>query len=203
MRMTLISLIVVACIGLCGSESKQTKAQFNKQIAILESKVFTLENENKKLKTEVSKKDKVISALAMRLAGQPVKANTRSRTNNNSRGYNVAEARRKASQLAAEQQKKQRTRQLSIIVKKIKYYEKQKSDINRQYAEASKKIKDAKYIMGKSRRKEATREALESQNKIKSKISNIDYNIDALKNSVLIIFNCDKITNKRIILCLR
>ena len=122
MRMMFISLVVVACIGVKAGQTKEQ--QLNKQIAVLESKVFALKNENKKLKAELQRKDKAISALAMRIAGQPAKIKSSGNRTASTRGYNPVEAQRKASQLAAEQQKKQRARQLAIIDQKIKYYEK-------------------------------------------------------------------------------
>ena len=185
MRAIIISLIVIACIGVHGADNKQTKPQLNRQIAILESKNFALENENKKLKAELEKKDKVINALAMKIAGQPAKGNSRNSVNNNSRGYDPAEAQRKAIALQKQQRKEQKARQLSIIDQKIKHYEKQKKELEKEYAAASKKVHDAEYILGRSKRKKATQEAEEDQKNIKSKMSNVDYNIDSLKRQRL------------------
>ena len=46
-------------------------------------------------------------------------------------------------------------------------------------------MKEAKYLIGKSRRKDATQKVLESQKIIKNKMSNIDYNIESLKKQRL------------------
>lgn len=58
-------LIVVVAVSLYAGDAKKItddKAALNKRIDILESKVFALENENRKLKAEVEKKDKIIEA---------------------------------------------------------------------------------------------------------------------------------------------
>lgn len=184
MRAIIISLIAITCIGVHGADNKETKSP-DRQIAILESKNFALENENKKLKAELEKKDKVINALAMKIAGQSAKGNSRNSVNNSSRGYDPAEAQRKAVALQKEQQRQQRARQLAIISRKIKYYEKQKSELEKEYAAAAKKVQDAKYTIGKSRREDATIEAKEEQSRIKSKMSSIDYSIESLKRDRL------------------
>ena len=177
MKAIIISLIAVVCIGVNAGQTKEQK--LNKQIAILESKNFALKNENKKLKAELQKKDKAINALAMRIAGQPVK----SKATTSSNRYDPYEAQHKAAKLAAEQKKKQRARQLAIIDQKIKYYEKQKQNLEKEYKIALQKARSAKYTMGKRKRDEAIREANENKENIKNKMSNIDGNIE-LKISV-------------------
>ncbi|MDD5697925.1 MAG: hypothetical protein PHH77_04845 [Victivallaceae bacterium] len=126
MKTLVTMLIAVIGIGLYAEQAKEQ--QLNKQIAILESKIFALETENKKLKTELDKKDKAINALAIRLATRPAV------NKSNSGKYDYAEAQRKAAELQkkqqCEQQEQSRKNNLKIIQEKIKLYQFRKEEKN-------------------------------------------------------------------------
>ena len=184
MKQLIAVLIAVVCIGVNAGQTKEQK--LNKQIAVLESKNFALKNENKKLKIELQKKNKAIQALAMRIAGQPVK----SKATTSSRKYNQAEAQRKAAKLAAEQQKKlreqERIKNLKVVQEKIKYYQSLKKQSEEKIAAEYKKIKDAKYqLMSRGKRVKIIKEAKEKIKEIEREMTSVDWNISQFKQKEL------------------
>lgn len=174
----IITILIIAVISSAVVAGEQ---KLNKQIAVLESKVFALETENKKLKKELEKKNKAITSLAMRLAGQPAKTTGRTRTArsrySSSSRYNPAQA----AKAAAEKQKKERARQLAIIKKKIIYFKAQKKDLQKKYNAEEKKLKDARYLIRREEREKTIKLVQKKQKRIKNEIEQFESGIKSLE----------------------
>lgn len=172
-------LFGVFCLNANAVEIKQDKKELNKQLAILESKVFALENENKKLKKEIDNKDKALKNLAILLS--KAKTSTTPTTINQNRRDSLKEARAKAELREKVRSKATKDRHNALIYKRIKYEQDsieknniRKKQLEKEYSQASKAIKDANNIIGRDRRKEALSKAYENKRKIYSDISGID-----------------------------
>ncbi|MDD5698277.1 MAG: hypothetical protein PHH77_06635 [Victivallaceae bacterium] len=160
----LIILTVTTCIGLYGAESAQTKEQeLNRQIAILESKVFALETENKKLKEEIEKKDKALAAYA---AGKkPVVEKEPVRTN----PQWAKEAREKAA----------KAKQIAENNKKIEELQRKRETAQRQYDDAVRRYRNCRDQKDKNGKRQFRR----LMNQYKDELREIDQEISKLKFS--------------------
>lgn len=172
MKNMIFIMMLLCVINTNASESlKKETVKLNRKIALLESKLFCLEKENKELKDELKKKNKAINVLALRLADK-----FSSNKTNSAQTQTTVKTKQKVNSYKIQQKRslliyiQQKAKELSKLKKEKQYAE-------RKVRQAKKNYKYASQTIGRERRKEATRRAYNNLTSAKSSLQTIINNI--------------------------
>lgn len=190
-KLTVVFLIAVFCVSLYGAIVEQTKEQqLTIEIGILKSKIFFLEQANKKLKKDVEGKDKAIIALALRLASKPLNTTPKTYSRSNGVDYRgVTAAQIKARAEAQAKANKNRIKEndarnnarwarlIKTIYDNITRYKSEKYQAEREYKNAVSNLRRAEGTIGKKRRKSAVSRAYDNK-------KNSERKLDSINNSI-------------------